>query len=183
MLSVIILAELDAAPLARTISAIVPGIAEGLVGDGHVLATTTTPQIEAVADAAGCDLHAGSLVDTLKTALSHARGSDVLLLPAGAMPEPGWWLEVADHLRRQAGANDTEAVFSYGSTAAGPFARFAEHFAAVLRQMARRPTPRQGLVANRGQLLSRVENERAFSLRPAGRFTVLRSSAVFAGKA
>ncbi len=175
MLSVIILSQGEAAPLARTISALVPAIAEGLVGDGHVLADKAMPPVEAVVDAAGCELHVGSLRASLASALAKARGNVVLLLPAGAVPESGWWLEVSDHLRRH--ATESQAVFAYGSTASGPFARFGERLAAAFRQMAGRPSPRQGLIIRR-EMVPPLRNDTQFPPRPVGRFTVLRSASM-----
>lgn len=182
MLSVVIRAEEHAGLLARTIAALVPAIADGLVGDGQVIAAKRTPAIEGVADAAGCDFRVGELAQTLCEAVSAARGNHVLFLQAGTILEAGWWVEAGDFLRGHAGTATRDAVFAYGSTASGPLARFGEIFGASAGQLFGRYCVQQGLIARRASAVARLGKSASFPPRNPGRVMTLRSRAFLAAQ-
>ncbi len=77
--------------LGLTLTALVPAVVHGLVGDAVVLAPKADEAIAHVADAAGVGLVADAGgADGWRQAASHARGRWLLLLEAGDRMEPGW---------------------------------------------------------------------------------------------
>ncbi|GIL02258.1 MAG: glycosyl transferase [Alphaproteobacteria bacterium] len=118
MFTVVIAADSEEEQLARTLAALVPAVAEGVVRDAVVIDTGGLPGIAAVASAAGCRHVAGSPAQGLAEALAGGRGAWVLMLRPGVMLEVGWFREAAEFVERTeaAGAAATTcAAFSYAS--------------------------------------------------------------------
>ena len=96
MISLILTASDDADALARLLSALVPGAAEGLVREVAVLGANGA--CSDVADEAGADLYAA---DAFADALDRARGPWLLGLPVTAVFEPQWIAALGFHLARE----------------------------------------------------------------------------------
>jgi hypothetical protein len=179
MLSAIIHAGNDAERLARTIGSLVPAIAEGIVGDGHVLAPSLTGEMELVADAAGCNVVNGNGREALAEAVRRARGEHVLFLPAGSVLENGWWVEAAQFIKQSAGAGGRmEAVFTHAAQEYGLGAAAHAAMRGIAARLAKRPMPGQGLIAHRRSVEGRIaRGSGEFPPRPAGRLVFLRAKA------
>ena len=172
MLSVIINARSDAERLARTIGSLVPAIAEGIVGDGYVMMRTITPEMDAVADAAGCNVVTGEIHWTLAEAMRIARGDHLLFLPAGSVLENGWWVEAAQFMQRSHAGGKASAVFTHAAHEYGLAAATRSAMQGALARLGRRPLTGQGLIAHRKDI---AVNGKAFPPRPSGRIVYLRS--------
>ena len=94
MLTVLLECRDNEAELAHTLAALVPGAVEGLVSDVIVLDNGSRDGSARVADAAGCRfVGEWDLADILRT----ARGEWLMLLEAGARPQPGWVEDVLEY--------------------------------------------------------------------------------------
>lgn len=89
MITVVVRAEHGAEALAVTLAALVPAVADGLVGDAVVLARAPDDEIAAVADALGAKLLVGA-DGTWASAARVARRDWILCLSAGDVPGEGW---------------------------------------------------------------------------------------------
>lgn len=133
--------------LAASLSALVPAVAHGLVGDAVVLAASGDSDAELIADAAGAVLvlDSGRETDWMEAARL-ARGRWLLLLAAGDRVEPGWMHEA-----------ERELPFVAGCRAR--MRRYPERFADRLVQIvADRLAPSRlspGLLVSREALLDR----------------------------
>jgi glycosyltransferase involved in cell wall biosynthesis len=95
MISVLIETRNSAAPLARTLSALVGAAVEGIVRDVIVLDHGSTDQTHRVADEAGCTfLNEGH---ALGDCLGRARGEWLLILEPGAQLLDGWMEAIVLH--------------------------------------------------------------------------------------
>lgn len=143
--------------LAASLSALVPSVAHGLVGDAIVLAATGDSDAEFIADAAGAVLVPDAGGDAGWTdAARLARGNWLMLLAAGDRVEPGWMYEA-----------ERELPFVAGSRAR--MRRCPERFADRLVQMvADRLAPSRlspGLLVSREALLDRQRQQARGSVR------------------
>ncbi|NIX76727.1 glycosyltransferase family 2 protein [Microvirga terricola] len=86
MITVLIRASRGPEALAVTLSALVPAVAAGLVGDAVVLAANQDDTIAKVVDAAGATLIDGSWAQGART----ARRDWLLCLEDGDIPQEGW---------------------------------------------------------------------------------------------
>ena len=89
MISAVIRVDRGVDALVVTLSALVPAVADGLVGDAVVLSRTPDPAIAAVADALGASLVAApdaSFAEGVKA----ARRDWILCLADGDVPTEGW---------------------------------------------------------------------------------------------
>jgi hypothetical protein len=75
MITGLVLVERGVEPLAATLSSLVPGAAEGLVGDAVVIARRADDDIARVADAMGASLVVSSLGRTPGRRLRGSRGA------------------------------------------------------------------------------------------------------------
>ena len=146
MLSVLIKAGTDGKALARTLAALVPAIAAGVLGDAIIVSLEASSEIDAVADAAGCHVLKGGDASMLKTALAQLRGDFVLFLPAGCVLETGWWEDAENFMHI---ADETaQAAFAYASNARG-FSAVIVRLQAVLAGLTGKPLAAQGRILRR----------------------------------
>lgn len=86
-------------PLVRTLSALVPAAVEGVVQDVILVLETGGPDIDRIADEAGCAIATGAgPADAMAQALRMAKAAQAMVLEAGCMPERGFHEELADEL-------------------------------------------------------------------------------------
>lgn len=95
MLTVIMECRDHEAELAHTLSSLVPGAVEGLVGDVVVLDHGSRDGSSSVADAAGCRFHEQW---DMKDVLRSARGEWILLVEPGARLQQGWIEIVGEYI-------------------------------------------------------------------------------------
>jgi hypothetical protein len=89
MISAVVRVEHGVEALALTLSALVPGVADGLVGDAVVLAATPNRPVEDVVDALGARLIVGA-DRSWATGAQAARRDWILCLTDGDVPLEGW---------------------------------------------------------------------------------------------
>jgi Glycosyl transferase family 2 len=144
MLSVIIPTHNCERTLVRTLAALVPGAAAGLVSEVLVADADSNDQTEAVADHAGCIvLHEpGPLGRRLKTAAKAARAPWLLFLRPGAVLEPSWTTEVRI-LVEQGPGRVSAAVFRRATSGHG---RWREIITLAAASLGAKPHPEQGLL-------------------------------------
>lgn len=106
MITALVLANGRLEALATTLSALVPAVADGLVGDAVVLAPTPDQQAGRVAEAVGAAFVVVPGVDPWPQGAAVARREWVLCLEAGDLPSEGWirtlerFVALAPHDRR-----------------------------------------------------------------------------------
>lgn len=155
MLSVVI-PTLDAEEgLARTLAALVPAAAEGVVREVIVGDGGSSDGTEVVADAAGCGFVTAGPdwgARLIAAAREARRAPWLMILEPAVVPEPGWFREVGGFVERAERSGRTEAVagvFRLSVDADGTGARAREWWASLSTALLRRPTPAQGLVLSR----------------------------------
>lgn len=167
MLSVIIPTLDSERPLVRTLAALVPGAAAGLVSEVLVTDAGSHDQTVAAADHAGCTvLHeAGSLGRRLKAAAEAARAPWLLFLRPGAVLEPSWTADVR-FLLEQGPQQVSAAIFRRAAPGHGGLRATIMLAAAAFGG---RPHPRQGLlIAN--DLYERTGGHSAVAADPEGEY-------------
>jgi glycosyltransferase involved in cell wall biosynthesis len=144
MLSVIIATHDCERALVRTLAALVPGAAAGLVSEVLVADAGSHDQTAAVADHAGCNVlnEPGPLGRRLKAAADVARAPWLLFLRPGAILEPSWTTEVR-LLVEQGSPQAFAAVFRRATSGHGAWQEIIGLAAATLGA---KPHPRQGLL-------------------------------------
>lgn len=181
MLSVVIRANTGGERLANTLAAVVPAVAEGLVGDGWIVTDGDDPDIEIIADAAGCHCLAGK--GSLAEAVGKANSDWLMFLLAGAAPEEGWWREAAAFIKQMDASGQTgrPAAFSYADPRYAWSGRLVEHLTHLKHMATGRPNPLQGLIAPRSRLLGNAKDllaDNSFPPLLPGRTAKLRARAV-----
>jgi hypothetical protein len=107
MYDAIVLAQ-EAEPAARTLSTLVEGAVEGLLNHVLLVSDRDSPDLAALADAAGCRCELSVAHDALAEALKrHLVTSHALAFAAGAVLPAGWPGRLRDELRRR-GQPDAE---------------------------------------------------------------------------
>jgi hypothetical protein len=104
MITALVLAARGPEALAFTLSALVPGVVDGLVGDAVVLTRRADPDVAAVAEATGAALvtiAAGE--DPWRAGAARARRAWVLCLEDGDVPAEGWVRTLDRFVSRGAG--------------------------------------------------------------------------------
>lgn len=151
MLTVVIATQDCEESLARTLAALVPGAADGVIGDVVVVDAGSSDGTAIVADAAGCTVvaSAGPLGARLRRGVEAGRGHRFLMfLRPGAVLEPGWHREVGAHLERP-GAQERGAVFRFALDEPGLSARLAEWRVGLGGSLLGLAAPQQGLLVSR----------------------------------
>ena len=91
MITALVLAQRDLGALAVTLSALVSGVAQGLIGDAVVLVSEADPRIERVAEAVGATLvRVAAGEDPWRAGAAVGRRDWLLCLEAGDVPVEGW---------------------------------------------------------------------------------------------
>lgn len=136
MLSVLIEGGEDAAALAASLAALVPGAVDGLVREVIVIDLGMGDEARAVVDHAGCRVGGRS---KLRELIGSAKGDWLLCLEAGARLAPGWIEVAARHLAEVADGRSTPAAarFCLARRNRPPL---------LTRVLSRRPVLRDGLL-------------------------------------
>jgi hypothetical protein len=144
MLSVIIPTHDSERALVRTLAALVPGAAAGLVSEVLIPDAGSRDQTAAAADHAGCTVlvERGPLGRRLKAAAETARAPWLLFLRPGAVLEPSWTAEVRLFLE-QGSSQALAAVFHRPTPGRGGLREIVALAAAALGG---KPQPQQGLL-------------------------------------
>ena len=147
MLSVIIPTQDSERALVRTLAALVPGAAAGLVSEVLITDAGSRDQTAAAADHAACTVldEPGPLGRRLKAAAETARAPWLLFLRPGAILEPSWTAEVR-LFSEQGSSQDLAAVFRHPAPGRGGL---GEIIAVAARALGGRPEPQQGLLIAR----------------------------------
>lgn len=83
--------------MVRTLAALVPAAIEGVLRDLAIAAPSGHPELERIADHAGCELiEAGDQKAALMLALKATREDNIFVIPAGRAPEAGFADEIAE---------------------------------------------------------------------------------------
>jgi glycosyltransferase involved in cell wall biosynthesis len=167
MLSVIIPTRNSERALVRTLAALVPGAAAGLVSEVLVADAGSQDQTEAAADHAGCTILHGSgpLGQRLRAAADIARAPWLLFLRPGAVLEPSWTTEV--RLLVEQGSGQTfAAVFRRAAQGHGGLREIIALAAAALGA---KPHPEQGLLIAKN-FYGRTGGYSAFAPDPEGEY-------------
>jgi hypothetical protein len=102
MLTAVIRTHARAGPLAATLSALVPGVVQGLVSHAVVVEHGEQPDCRRIADAMGATIiraeDGATPARSWSAGIAAARTPWVLLLDAGDVPEEGWVGAVERHL-------------------------------------------------------------------------------------
>ncbi|MBA5778423.1 glycosyltransferase [Stappia sp. F7233] len=155
MLSVIIPTFNSEQALLRTLSALVPAAAEGVVREVVVADGGSTDGTHLIADAAGAELIevAGSQGERLAGGADAARrGEWLMFLAPGSVLEPGWSEELrsfAERAERAGRAEECAAVFRLAVDDFGWQARLVEWRASLGCRLLALPHAGQGLVLSR----------------------------------
>jgi glycosyltransferase involved in cell wall biosynthesis len=190
MLSVI-LATLDSErPLVRTLSALVPAAATGLVREVLISDGGSTDATLEVADIAGCTVTdtKGTLDVRLRAAAANARADWLMFLRPGTVLEPAWDEEVRRFVEQADMMGDKQRAASFRRTAnlGMQTSQFAEALSLLRSSLSRRVDPTQGLLISRRHY-ERIDGHRSpalkteeYLLRNIGRrnIVVLRSGAM-----
>ena len=144
MLSVIIPTHDSERPLVRTLAALVPGAAAGLVSEVLIVDSGSQDHTVAAADHAGCTVlqEPGPLGRRLKAAADAARAPWLLFLRPGAVLEPAWTAEV--RLFVELGPGATAATFRHTPYRDSSLREIVALAAAALGGNG--PQPQQGLL-------------------------------------
>lgn len=113
MISVVIATQNSEAALAETLRALVPASAAGVVKEVVVADAGSADGTRDVADAAGCVLVAedgGRGAQLAAGAAAASRGTWLLFLEPGAVPEPGWEARITHFIERAERAGRGERV-------------------------------------------------------------------------
>ena len=91
MYDVLIFSSANPEAAARTLSSLVEGVVDGMVGRVTVMSAETSPELLMLGDASGCRVEAGVPADKLHACVSASVGTEhVLAFKAGALMPSGW---------------------------------------------------------------------------------------------
>ncbi len=115
MLSVIIGTLNNERPLVRTLSALVPAAATGVVREVIITDGGSSDATLEVAEIAGCDVANGdgSLAERLGAAADKARSEWLMFLRPGAIPDPGWAEEITQFVQQMDLLGDTVSAAAF----------------------------------------------------------------------
>lgn len=158
MLSVVVPTSNSEEGLARTLSSLVSGAAEGVVREVVVVDDASSDGTRIVADAAGCTLvdGSGSWCEKVAVGVATARRAPwFLVLPPNVFLDGDWFREAAsfvDRIERMGRGETTVAAFRLAYDEFGWKARLAERVAALAQGLIAAPLREQGLLAAAGPL-------------------------------
>src|SRR5262249_25148315 len=146
MLSVIIATSESERPLVRTLAALVPGAAAGLVREVIVADASSQDATAEVADLAGCRLlvSPASTGGRLRAAAATARGPRLMFLRPGVVVDSTWMDDVARFMEN---GGDRAAAFRPGYAAGRPV--LLEALSLLRLAVGGRPRADQGLLIPR----------------------------------
>ncbi len=191
MLSVIVPTRNSEEGLARTLSSLVSGAAEGVVREVVVVDDASEDGTRIVADAAGCTLveSSGGWCGRVAAGVAAARRAPwFLVLPPNVFLDGEWFREAAsfvDRAERIGRAGTTVAAFRLAFDEFGWKARLAEHLQAAAQGLFGAPLREQGLLVAaeplaRAARAASADGDHAALLAALGRTSrrVLRADAV-----
>jgi glycosyltransferase involved in cell wall biosynthesis len=190
MLSVIIGTLNNERALVRTLSALVPAAATGVVREVIITDGGSSDATLEVADIAGCDVAGGegSLAQRLGAAADKARSEWLMFLRPGAIPDPGWTDEIAQFVQRMDMQGDavSAAAFRRSNMFQPNRSALAEALTMLKAALFSRVEADQGLVIAKRHYTAvgghrAAPDPEADLLRQVGRqLVILRSGAAFA---
>jgi len=190
MLSVIIGTLNNERPLVRTLSALVPAAATGVVREVIITDGGSTDATLEVADVAGCTIATddGPLEQRLAAAAAKARSEWLMFLRPGAIPDPGWSEEITQFLQRMdmQGSAVNAAVFRRSNLFAPNRTALGEALSMLKAALFNRVDADQGLVIAKRHYTAlgghrAAADPEADLLRKVGRrLVILRSGAAVA---
>lgn len=154
LLSVVIATQNSERQLVPVLSALVPGVTAGLLGDVALVDGGSTDDTSAIADAAGCLYISGSS-DTgkrLKQGAAQVRGDWLMFLTPRSLLTEGWVREVGKFIEtteRRGQAERMAATFRLAVDGYGFTPRLGEAVAAARLALFGLPRPEQGLIVSR----------------------------------
>jgi glycosyltransferase involved in cell wall biosynthesis len=192
MLSVVIATKDSERALVPTLAALVAGAAAGAVREVIIVDAGSHDQTAEVADIAGCEVivSQASLGDRLQQAARAARGSWLLFLRPGVVPDAGWVEEVVRFIEHaELGARDTLAAVFRPAAVGSARSVWAEALELIRLALAGKAKPDQGLIIAK-QAYDRMGGHRADAADPEAdllrrlgrrRIVLLRTGAVALG--
>jgi glycosyltransferase involved in cell wall biosynthesis len=141
----------DEIRLVPTLSALVPGAADGLIVEAIIADGGSKDDTEKVADVAGCRLMVSDRPEgeRLAAAIATAKSNWLLIMAPGVSLSEGWINEVRRFIAvttRQEALDRRAAIFSYRREDHGASARADEWLALLAFQLGFGPRPSQGLL-------------------------------------
>ncbi len=171
--------------LTRTLSALVPAVADGYLRDCSLVDYCGSVETANVADACGANLVAAKTGLKLQSVAGPMRGDWMLLLMAGVVPQPGWHFvasEFANRAMQSDAARRSCAAFDYASPGFRQRDRMREAWRAVAGRLFGSVVAGQGLLIEKRSLMAGrdiVLNRRGWSGSPRGTaLTVLPAKAI-----
>ncbi|MFN3348381.1 glycosyltransferase [Pseudorhodoplanes sp.] len=151
MLSVIVPTRESERILVRTLACLVPGATAGLIREVILADAGSTDETAEVGDVAGCRFLSlpGPPGPRLDKAAAAARSDWLMFLPAGAVLETGWVLEVQQFVERA--PDGIAAVFSDSPRPLGQVSMISA-MVALWRARQRIVSPGRGLLIGKGFL-------------------------------
>jgi glycosyltransferase involved in cell wall biosynthesis len=190
MLSVIIGTLNNERPLVRTLSALVPAAATGVVREVIITDGGSSDATLEVADIAGCDVASGEgpLAQRFGAAAGKARSEWLMFLRPGAIPDQGWTDEITQFVQRMdmQGDNVSAAAFRHSNMFQPNRSALGEALTMLRSALFSRVGPNQGLIIAKRHYTKigghpAASDPEAELMRNVGkRLVVLRSGAGFA---
>jgi glycosyltransferase involved in cell wall biosynthesis len=151
MLSVVIATLNNERALVRTLSALVPAAATGIVREVIIADGGSSDDTLAVADLAGCDLAAsdGPIGQRLKVAAAKARSQWLMFLQPGVILDSAWAEETAQFVQQMESVGEQEqraATFRRGARIGAATTMFGEAMSMLRASLIGRVDPAQGLI-------------------------------------
>ena len=192
MLSVVIATKDSERELVPTLAALVAGAAAGAVREVIIADAGSHDQTAEVADIAGCEVIVSQapLGGRLQQAARAARGSWLLFLRPGVVPDAGWVEEVVRFIEHaELGARDTLAAVFRPAAVGSARSVWAEAWELIRLALAGKAKPDQGLIIAK-QAYERMGGHRADAADPEAdllrrlgrrRIVLLRTGAIALG--
>ncbi len=169
MLSVVIATMDSERALVRTLSALVPGAAAGIVREVIVVDGHSQDDTQKVADIAGCQIITSSepLAARLMAGAAAARAPWLLFLRPGMILDPVWVEATGRFMEDQNGTAAEAATFRPASAPSRSQSAWAEALFQLRLALGARPQPQQGLLISK-RLYDELGGHRSDSAEPEG---------------
>jgi hypothetical protein len=147
MISLVLPVTREEPALLDTLSAFVPGVAEGVIRDAVLVSAITSTTIDCIADAAGCAVlaDAGPRPALVRTGALRARSDWVLVIEPGLVPTGPWMTEMLDFVATASGHEAAAFRLAMRGGIPAQLSAFVVNAGTSLG----RTDPRQGLLARR----------------------------------